>query len=53
MRPVSFNQDVKALIPRPGLLPEYLTYSIHARRKRILELVSSAGSGTGVLILTF
>lgn len=49
MRPVSFNQDVKALIPRPGLLPEYLTYAIHARRTRILELVSSAGSGTGVL----
>jgi type I restriction enzyme S subunit len=49
MRPVSFNQDVKALIPRPGLLPKYLTYSLHARKARILELVSSAGSGTGVL----
>jgi type I restriction enzyme S subunit len=49
MRPVSFNQDVKALIPRPGLVPKYLTYSLHAQRARILELVSSAGSGTGVL----
>jgi type I restriction enzyme S subunit len=49
MRPVSFNQDVKALIPRPGLVPLYLTYSLHAHRARILELVSSAGSGTGVL----
>jgi restriction endonuclease S subunit len=49
MRPVSFNQDVKALIPRPGLVPIYLTYSLHAQRARILELVSSAGSGTGVL----
>jgi type I restriction enzyme, S subunit len=49
MRPVSFNQDVKALIPRPGLVPQYLTYSLHAQRARILELVSSAGSGTGVL----
>lgn len=49
MRPVSFNQDVKALIPRPGLVPQYLTYSLHAQRTRILELVSSAGSGTGVL----
>ena len=39
----------KPSIPRPGLLPEYLTYSIHAQRTRILELVSSAGSGTGVL----
>lgn len=49
MRQVSFNQDVKALIPRPGLVPKYLTYSLHAQRARILELVSSAGSGTGVL----
>jgi type I restriction enzyme S subunit len=49
MRPVSFNQDVKALIPRPGLVPQYLTYSLHAQRAHILELVSSAGSGTGVL----
>ena len=49
MLPVSFNQDVKALIPRPGLLPRYLTYSILARQAQILELVSSAGSGTGVL----
>jgi type I restriction enzyme S subunit len=49
MRPVSFNQDVKALVPRPGLLPEFLTYSLHARRSRILDLVSAAGSGTGVL----
>lgn len=49
MRPLSFNQDVKALIPRPGIVPKYLTYSLHANRSQILELVSSAGSGTGVL----
>lgn len=49
MRPVSFNQDVKALIPKPGLLPRYLTYSLLGRRDKIIELVSSAGSGTGVL----
>lgn len=49
MRPVSFNQDVKALIARTGILPRYLTYSILARQAQILELVSSAGSGTGVL----
>lgn len=48
-RPVSFNQDVKALIPKSRILPAYLTYSILARRKAILDLVSSAGSGTGVL----
>jgi len=49
MRPVSFNQDVKALIPRPSLMPQFLTYSLHAQRDSILDLVSSAGSGTGVL----
>jgi type I restriction enzyme S subunit len=48
-RPVSFNQDVKALVPNPGLLPEFLLYALQARSGDILELVSSAGSGTGVL----
>lgn len=49
LRPVSFNQDVKALIPGPSILREYLTYAVHAKRGEILKLVSSAGSGTGVL----
>ncbi|GHC95358.1 hypothetical protein GCM10007079_46970 [Nocardiopsis terrae] len=48
-RPVSFNQDVKALIPKAGILPEYLLYAIQARSTQVLDLVSSAGSGTGVL----
>ncbi len=48
-RPVSFNQDVKALVPKPGVLPEFLLYALQARSAQILELVSSAGSGTGVL----
>lgn len=48
-RPVSFNQDVKALIPVSGVLPEYLVYTLQARSHQIREQVSSAGSGTGVL----
>jgi type I restriction enzyme S subunit len=48
-RPVSFNQDVKALIPKPGILPEYLVYALQARNSQMRDLVSSAGSGTGVL----
>ena len=48
-RPVSFNQDIKALIPRSGLLPAFLLYSLQALSGQILDLVSSAGSGTGVL----
>jgi type I restriction enzyme S subunit len=48
-RDVSFNQDVKALVPRAGLLPEFLVYALQARSSQIRDLVSSAGSGTGVL----
>lgn len=47
--PVSFNQDVKALVPKAGILPEFLLYALQARSSQIRELVSSAGSGTGVL----
>jgi type I restriction enzyme S subunit len=49
VRPVCFNQDVKALVPKQDLLPEYLLYALQARSAEILDLVSSAGSGTGVL----
>jgi type I restriction enzyme, S subunit len=48
-RPVSFNQDVKALVPHTGVLSEFLVYALQARSAQILDLVSSAGSGTGVL----
>jgi type I restriction enzyme S subunit len=48
-RPVSFNQDVKALVPSPRVLPEFLTHAILSRERQIRDLVSSAGSGTGVL----
>jgi len=48
-RRVSFNQDVKALVPKPGVLPEFLLFALQARSKEIRDLVSSAGSGTGVL----
>jgi type I restriction enzyme, S subunit len=48
-RPVSFNQDVKALVPMRGLLPAFLLYSLQGRSAQIRGLVSSAGSGTGVL----
>jgi type I restriction enzyme, S subunit len=49
MRTVSFNQDVKALVPNSDIMPEFLVYSLQARNREILNLVSSAGSGTGVL----
>lgn len=52
VRPVAFNQDVKALVPSHRVVPEFLTYSLQARSEQILNLVSSAGSGTGVLDTT-
>lgn len=48
-RDLAFNQDVKALIPLPFVEPEFLTYAILGKTPEILSLVSSAGSGTGVL----
>ncbi len=47
--PVCFNQDVKALVPAPGLVPKYLTYSLLGRARDLLSLVSTAGNTAGVL----
>jgi type I restriction enzyme S subunit len=46
---VAFGQDCKALIPHEGVDPYFLAYSIRARAPDILELVESAGHGTGRL----
>ena len=48
-KPVCFNQDVKALVPAPRLLPGFLTWAIHGRSQDLLKLVSSAGNTAGVL----
>lgn len=47
--PVSFNQDVKALVPVRSLEPKFLTYYILAHSEDLLKLVSSAGNSAGVL----
>lgn len=49
VRPVCFNQDVKALIPNVNVHPKFLTYSILGRQTQLLDLVSSAGNTAGVL----
>ena len=49
MRPLTFNQDIKALIPSGEILPWYLTYLLQAFEPRLLNLVHAAGHGTGVL----
>jgi len=49
IRPVCFNQDVKALIPNNSIVPKFLTYSLLGREEDILKLVSTAGNSAGVL----
>ena len=51
-RAVSFNQDVKALVPIEGIEPDFLAYAIKAKSPEILSLVEEAGHGTGVLPTT-
>ncbi|MGJ8640736.1 MAG: restriction endonuclease subunit S [Opitutaceae bacterium] len=48
-RPVSFNQDLKALVANGGTLPYFLAYAIKGKTAEILDLVGEAGHGTGVL----
>lgn len=46
----SFNQDVKALIPKDGVDPTFLAYSVAAQEHNLRSYVSTAGHGTGRLI---
>lgn len=46
---VSFNQDVKALIPTRSIEPKFLTFYILGNTDKLLKLVSSAGNSAGVL----
>ena len=48
-RPVTFNQDVKALRAKPHVAPEYLPYLLLGNKLRLLSLVDLAGHGTGRL----
>lgn len=48
-RPVTFNQDIKALVTKKGVDGEFLAYALTARKSRILRHVDSAGHGTGRL----
>lgn len=48
-QPANFNQDVKALSPRDGVVPDYVAYLLLGNEARIQALVDSAGHGTGRL----
>lgn len=48
-RPVAFGQDCKALLPAPGVDPNYLLHALQASSDEILGLVDEASHGTGRL----
>ena len=48
-RPMTFNQDVKALRPKPQVRGDYLPYLLLGNKDRLLSLVDLAGHGTGRL----
>ncbi|UYK83879.1 restriction endonuclease subunit S [Xanthomonas sacchari] len=48
-RPVTFNQDLKALVAVDGIESAYLAYAIKSKTAQILQMVGEAGHGTGVL----
>ncbi|MGA9644110.1 MAG: restriction endonuclease subunit S [Terriglobales bacterium] len=48
-RPVAFNQDVKALRAKEGLLPEYLLYWLLGNESLLLSKVEFTGIGAGKL----
>jgi type I restriction enzyme, S subunit len=48
-RPMTFNQDVKALRPKPHVSADYLPYLLLGNKERLLSLVDLAGHGTGRL----
>lgn len=46
-RDVAFNQDIKALVVSDAIVPKYLLYFLHSQKYKLLDLVDSAGHGTG------
>lgn len=46
-RPMAFNQDVKALLPKARVDPGFLPYLVVGNRSGLLNLVDLAGHGTG------
>jgi type I restriction enzyme, S subunit len=46
MVPVSFNQDLKALVPKPGVESRFLFYWLRANEREIKGLADEAAHGT-------
>lgn len=49
MREVAFNQDIKAIVPNEGLDARFLAYQIQSKKNVVLDMVDTAGHGTGRL----
>lgn len=47
--PLTFNQDIKAVVAKEGLEPRFLYFALAAAKPQLLNWVSAAGHGTGVL----
>lgn len=48
-REVAFNQDLKALVPKSNIDGLFLSFLLVSEKNQILQLVSTAGHGTGRL----
>lgn len=48
-RDMAFNQDIKALTPKHGVVGAYLNYALRAAKPQLLAAVDLAGHGTGKL----
>lgn len=44
--PMAFNQDMKAVIPRPGIDPDYLLYALASQRDALAREIGTSAHGT-------
>lgn len=44
MRPVTVNQDMRVMLAKPGILPEYLLYQLISNETKILEACAKGGT---------
>jgi len=52
-RPMAFNQDIKALLPKDGISPDFLAFTLVSSKERLRRYVDTAGHGTGRLASEF
>jgi type I restriction enzyme S subunit len=48
--PMAFNQDVKAIIPGPHILPAFLLYALVAFKRNLFQKVGRSSHGTTTLM---